>query len=91
MSDSSIQKPSVGRIVHYVLPSGPRKGEHRAAIVTGAWGGFVANLTVFLDQPNDVIEPSGSFIPQIAASGRIWSADYDAAGAPGSWHWPERE
>jgi len=30
--------PSIGRIVHYILPDGPSKGEHRPAIIVRVWG-----------------------------------------------------
>lgn len=80
--------PSVGRTVHYVLAGdGARKGEHRAAIVTGAWGTATVNLTVFYDQVNDCTPPA----PQQHWIGRAWSAGYDESGTtPGTWHWPER-
>jgi hypothetical protein len=76
MSD---QKPSVGRIVHYVscgTPGGEFTSECRAAIVTEAdpnstvVGLFVAN-------------PTGLFLNR--------GCVYDEAGkAGGTWHWPER-
>lgn len=43
-------EPTTGRIVHYVLAD----GQHRAATITNAFGGRRANLTVHLDQMNDV-------------------------------------
>lgn len=79
------QQVSVGRVVHYVLSSGPRRGEHRAAIVTSAFGGENQNLIVLLDQGDDLRE-NGSY----QLMDRVWSAPYDEAGKPGSWHWPER-
>ncbi len=81
------QKVTIGRTVHYVLPAGPRKGEHRAAIVTGCFVQDRANLTVFLDQPDDTLaaEMRGYVI-------RERSVEYDPTGTvPGSWHWPERD
>jgi hypothetical protein len=91
------QQPSVGRIVHYVLPDGsPRAGEHRAAVITGYFGNAEilgaspANLTVFFDQPDDVaggLMKHGLEIYQ----GRAFSASQDEdTKAPGTWHWPER-
>lgn len=86
------QKPTLGRIVHFVLPStSPRAGEHRAAIVTGAWGGLVANLAVFLDQPEDVSKTTSNLAPEVGVVAKAWSADYSDEFRPGTWHWPERE
>jgi hypothetical protein len=53
------QIPSIGRIVHYVLPEGHRKGEHRPAIIVKVWDEHptlesVIQLQVFLDGTNDV-------------------------------------
>ena len=31
------QKPSVGKIVHFVLDSGPSKGQHRPAMIVRVW------------------------------------------------------
>ena len=76
---------AVGRIVHYVLESGNR-GESRPAIVVRLWepgGGDngCAQLQVFTDDQND------------ALPGTVWrtSVTHDAAGSPGTWHWPKRE
>jgi hypothetical protein len=82
------QLPSIGCIVHFVLPEGsPRKGEHRAALITGAWPGVPnANLNVYFDQNDDLAEAKTFHV-----QGRVWSAPYDESGAPGTWHWPERE
>lgn len=48
-------KPTIGRIVHFVLAN----GQHRAAMVTNAWDSPSdhpdhCNLTVYLDQSNDL-------------------------------------
>ncbi|GGO19555.1 hypothetical protein [Deinococcus humi] len=50
-----VQRPTIGRIVHFVLAN----GQHRAAMVTNAWDSPSdhpdhCNLTVFLDQSNDL-------------------------------------
>lgn len=42
--------PTIGEPVQYTL----RNGQARAALVTNIFGGTVANLTVFLDQSNDL-------------------------------------
>lgn len=88
------QEPSVGRIVHYVLPSGPRQGEIRPAIITRVWQKLdyapapgMSNLTVFRDQSDDLdpaYNPPGN-TPYVAGS-----VYYSADKAPGTWHWPER-
>jgi hypothetical protein len=52
-------KPSIGRIVHYVLLN----GQHRAATVVNAWPdsaqNSLCNLTVHLDGMND-LQPESS-------------------------------
>jgi hypothetical protein len=78
------QQPSVGRTVHYVANGTPRgefpAGVCRAAIITevDSFSGGVAKVSVGLC----VLDPSGLFFSR--------SVPYDAANAPGSWHWPER-
>lgn len=76
---------SEGRIVHYVLEDGRSFGEHRGAIIVKNWGGpkGTVNLSVFTDHSND---------GDTYASGLVWKTSrmYDEAGAPGTWHWPER-
>ncbi len=45
-------RPSIGRVVHFVLAS----GEHRAATVVNAWPDeMAANLTVHLDVHRDLM------------------------------------
>lgn len=90
-------KPSVGRIVHYVLDSadGVRPdavGQIRPAIIVRDWnngqevseGGSAVQLQVFLDGSND--HPDGL--------GLVWATSvcYAAEGTkPRTWHWPKRE
>lgn len=85
MSD---QKPSVGRIVHYVsygTPGGEYKSECRAAIVTEVTEHPDADGTVGLC----VMNPTGLFLNR-----DVEHAEDKAAGAEqhpgGTWHWPER-
>jgi hypothetical protein len=80
----------MGRIVHFVLPeASPRKGEHRAATVTGVSADSpdaLCNLNVDLDQCDDLPDANGCFHP----TQRVWSAPHDEeTKAPGTWHWPE--
>ena len=84
------QKPSIGRIVHYVLDSGQSKGQHRPAMIVRVWSDTCVQLTVFTDWSND-------FGPdQHGGGGILWrpSAAQDEGGenprSIGTWHWPER-
>lgn len=80
---------TAGRIVHYVLPEGPSKGEHRPAIVVRVWGQYedaegvpLIQLQVFTDGLNDGF-----------TAGTEWrtSVHHDPTGEqPGTWHWIER-
>lgn len=76
------QLPTIGRIVHFILPAGPRAGETRAAIVTNTFGGTKCNGTVFLDKANDAPDTKDYFS----------SAEYDDTDKPviGTWCWPPR-
>lgn len=74
--------PSIGRLVHYVLPS----GKHRPAQVVEVHELGLVNLVVTLDGTND---------PGIGSADRLqaWvvAVPYDdAAEVVGTWHWPER-
>ncbi len=93
MSQPIIPKPSVGRIVHYVL-GGPADaetvnpnstGEHRPAIIVRVRDERTVQLQVFTDGHNDRANHP---------EGLMWRTsvheDEDTK-APGTWHWPERE
>ena len=76
-----MNKPSVGRIVHYVAygtPKGEYLPEHRAAIITAipdpnVEAGDMVSLCV--------LNPTGMFF-NVAIY-------HDESGTPGTWHWPE--
>ena len=76
-----------GRTVHYVLPDGPRRGEHRAAIISYIHdhvAGLV-NLHVLLNGVMDY--------PHKDYPGNSWlveKVEFSEAGAEGKWHWIER-
>lgn len=86
--------PSIGRIVHFVMPAGFRTaGQHRAAMITNV---FIVpgderitekspvSLTVFLDA---AIERTGKGETTLA----LTQVRQDPAGRePGSWHEPEK-
>jgi hypothetical protein len=85
------QKPSVGRVVHYVAFGTPGgefpAGVCRAAIITEINDAVIADGAQF---PFDgagrvglmVANPTGIFLNRGIA--------YDPNKAPGTWHWPER-
>lgn len=78
------QKPSIGRIVHFVLPamrSGPAR--HRPAVITMVYSDTCVNLRILFDA-ND---------PEIYGEreDRRKSVVLDERGEPHTWHWPERE
>ncbi len=85
----SEQQPSIGRIVHYVLDTGPDAGQHRPAIIVRTWGDLPTSpvqLQVFTD--SDADETSNDQLPPV-----MWKTSriQDASGLqPGTWHWPER-
>lgn len=79
------QKPTIGRIVLYVLPPGHRNaGQIRPAIVVQNWNPEMLhpplNLHVFHDPANDEsVHPS-----------HTCSVQYSDAPIQRTWHWPPR-
>lgn len=75
-------KPSIGRTVHFVLDSGPNKGEDRPAVIVRVWTDELVNLQVITDGPNDGLDAI------------VWKTSIqfseDTSKTP-TWHWPERE
>lgn len=72
-----MEKPSVGRIVHYIsygTPNGEYKPEHRAAVITRVGDN---DETVDLC----IMNPTGLFFNQ----------DVNKGDREGQWHWPERK
>ena len=47
MSNDTLQRPSVGRIVHFLHASGEGPTGCQAAIVTAVWSDTMVNLAVF--------------------------------------------
>lgn len=74
--------PSIGRTVHYVLNSGPSRGEHRPAIIVRVWDKIptddsLVQLQVFTDGENDGEENT------------VWRTSVhqdNESKAPGTWH-----
>lgn len=90
------QRPSVGRIVHYVsygTPGGEYKSECRAAVVTEIPAGVENPQTIGLC----VLNPTGQFFNR-SVTHHEGDIGHDHAGEPvagrsyagGTWHWPER-
>lgn len=94
---SSDQKPSLGRVVHYVIALS-HDGEPvvQPAIVVACWPDSV-NLQVLLDGGNvnrSRFAAPSPYAPTDAecAVGLAWrtSVHHSDANAPGTWHWPPR-
>jgi hypothetical protein len=78
----SRQRPSIGRIVHYVMSQidGRLPGDHRPAIIVRVWSDDCVNLQVFTDLGDGCINPTFC----------VSSASRDDNGKDhGSWHFPE--
>lgn len=87
---ASVQDPSLGRIVHYVMLN----GEIRPAIIVRVWQPIahpscpgMSNLQVYLDGQNDVQAIAVSGPPATMWQGSVF---YSADMRPGTWHWPPR-
>lgn len=79
------QKPSMGRIVHYVMTHQRGSGqpfEECPAIITRVWSDTCVNLHLLRDHDQSHHDQQQGDKPT--------SVMFDEAGAPRSWHWPER-
>lgn len=84
------QRPSVGRIVHYVsygTPGGEYTSECRAATITEVPKASPVDAATHRVANEEwcvlfVMNPSGVFFN---------TCRHDEAKIPGTWHWPERE
>lgn len=89
----SNQVPSVGKIVHYVLPHGRSQGQHRPAIIVRIWDknptiDSLVQLQVFTDSTNDYTKGDTG-----GSTGLLWATSVHHADTsenkPATWHWPE--
>lgn len=74
-------KPSIGRIVHYVVNVGNVRPV--AAIITAVWSDTYVNLRFFQDGSNT--EPQ-TFSEWVISR----SLDESETPAQGTWHWPPK-
>lgn len=92
----SVQKPTVGRIVHVpVCGSSGFVEDRRPAIIVRVWNDTCVNLQVFIDGRNDYNKfVSGRWIShEEVSNGYIWitSANYIDEFKHGAfWTWPPR-
>lgn len=92
--EQTMDKPSVGRIVHYVAYGTPG-GEFPAGVCRATVITEVASLKMGAET-NIVIDPEGNVttvsICVLNPSGLFFNRgiQYDEKKAPGTWHWPER-
>lgn len=82
---ATVELPTAGRIVHYVLPGGPSKGKHRPGMVVDA-SEQIADLQVSV-APGD----RGNWQPGRAGETLFCRASYSEKPRLGTWHWPERQ
>ncbi len=86
------REPSVGAMVHYILPDGSQRGAHRPAVITHLWSKDhpihpgLSDLCVFKAKNDDFIAP-GAVVMVTAVSFR--ESTVEKPDAPGTWHWPE--
>jgi hypothetical protein len=76
-------KPSIGRIVHFVLEN----EQHRPAFITRVHENGLVNLSVIFDGSNDpVSETSQPWRSNVGQNVPTKTANYYAKW---TWHWPE--
>lgn len=80
----SQQKPSVGRIVHYLPTCHSDKGQPWPAIITHVWSDTCVNLRVVEDPTFEI-----RWLRDAMTSSVSQSDDPDKP-TPGTWQWPPR-
>lgn len=74
-------KPSIGRIVHYVVNVGNARPV--AAIITAVWTDTCVNLRLFQDGSNTDPQTFSEWVTSR-------SLDESETPAQGTWHWPPK-
>jgi hypothetical protein len=82
------KKPTLGRIVHYVLNNGPSAGKHRPAVVVEVTNEYTVNLQVFSDGTKGTM-PHGDGLPNVFR--KVGALLDDNGHTQGTWHYPEEE
>lgn len=77
-------QPSIGRVVHYVLPDGPNIAAHRPAIITDVREDGTVDLQVFSTGDGTGV---GDALPGVFRQAAV---PHDDSHQTGTWHWPER-
>lgn len=86
------QKPTVGRIVHYVSHGTPVRTDGTQAYTAQCRAAVIAELC---DAPDGIDPETGTPCVSLCVlnpTGVFFSSHlpFDDTMAPGSWHWPER-
>lgn len=86
----SEQKPSVGRVVHYVSYGSPVRPDGTQAYASECRAATITEVVEDYDQVVGlcVLNPSGLFFHPISDGGSGYDGSAQPAG--GTWHWPER-
>lgn len=85
--------PSIGRIVHYRLPSGRNVGEYRPAVITRVWDDPATpespvNLQVFTDGMNDAEGGTHRGEPLLFPPPAFWVDNVSFGDGLGQYRWP---
>lgn len=79
-------KPTIGRIVHYVLPDGLNAMAHRPAIITDVREDGTVDMQVFTTGDGSGV---GDGLPGVFRQAAVRADEKDRMA--GTWHWPERD
>lgn len=80
------QKPSVGRVVHYVAHGTPIREDGTQAFPPACRAATITEVGALGLVGLCVQNPTGLFFHSLVAGG----CGYNSENAGGTWHWPER-